>query len=69
MRRALKPGPINLTVAQQEKFKEQILIILADYQDCKDPYAFGSTNDGIRIEVTNRIMNNLRIISTLRSLK
>lgn len=43
--------------------KNQILIVLADYQSCKnDDFAF-SRREGTRIEVADRILNNLKLIA------
>lgn len=59
MRRSGKPKPISLTLAKQEKFKEQILIVLEDYRNMKDPLEH-------KHEMADRIMMNLRVVATMK---
>jgi hypothetical protein len=59
---------LNLDEAKVATLKDQILIVLADYQTCVkikdggDAYAF-SRQESIRIEVANRIIANLEIVA------
>lgn len=94
MKPATKIKPVKLDMAQQEKFRNQILIVLADYQstvpsschkcfrpfmaldvqpnpempkcpECgADEYAW-ARREGVRTEVADRIMNNLRIVAEM----
>lgn len=56
MKRSEKPKSVSLNLAQQEKFKEQVVIVLADYR----------VSEPLRGEAANRIMNNLRIVATMK---
>lgn len=58
-----KRSGIMLNAERIDALKDQILIVLADYQSSHDSYGFGRA-EGIRLEVANRIIANLRIIAS-----
>lgn len=69
-------GPM-LTQKKLDAFKDQILLVLADYRDTvptplsvDDPKDMGSKNplaaEGTRIEIANRLIENLKIIAKVR---
>lgn len=68
------PRPKALTEQQLSDFKDQVLIVLADYKDTiptplsvDDPENMGSRNplsaEGIRIDIAKRIVDNLRLVA------
>jgi hypothetical protein len=63
MKRSDKPQPITLTVAQQEKLRDQFLLILADYKGCSLEYL---QSEGFRIDVTHRLMMNVHAVARMR---
>ncbi len=59
-RAAVKPkGGAVLDAEQVARFREQVLLVLADYQSMKrDAHAF-SRHEGVRLEVADRVVRNL----------
>lgn len=56
-------GTVALDAEQVDKFKDQVLLVLADYQTTRDAHAFGR-QEGVRLEVAKRIIDNLRACSS-----
>lgn len=52
-----QPAKLTITPDQAALFKEQILLVLDDY-----PHIRAATREGTRIEIANRIIDNLRLI-------
>jgi hypothetical protein len=66
MKRSAKPKPVTLNLVQQDKFKDQILIVLADYKNCSLEFL---QSEGFRLDVSHRIMLNLRAVSTMKTIR
>lgn len=70
----MKTKRIILSPKRLATFKDQILLVLADYRDTHptplsvdDPENMGSRNplsaEGFRIEIANRIVDNLKAVA------
>jgi hypothetical protein len=64
--RSSTEGALLLDEAGVELFKDQVLLVLADYQSTRGDALGFSRNEGIRLEVAKRLLDNLRAVAGQR---